>query len=184
MVASLPLMRRLMLSSVGASVAATLGAIGWAWTAPVPSLPAPQKPRPTETAADEPTPHKQVDLKAAYWSKRLQRPTIDPPPVVTTPKPVAPTVVAPPKPPPTLPNVELLGTIIDSEQTYGIFQIGSGQTAASTLVETLKPGDKLPGPNKGAELVSVTDNQAVVKYQGQEFTLKVKDVTPKKGPMP
>lgn len=184
MVASLPLMRRMMLGSLGASVAATLGAIGWAWTAPVPSLPSPQKPRLTETAAEEPAPRQQVDLKAAYWSKRLQRPTVDPPPVVTAPKPVAPSVVAIPKPPPTLPNVELVGTIIDSEQTYGIFQIGSGQTAATTAVETLKPGDKLPGPNKGAEVVSVTDKQAVVKYQEQEFTLKIKDVTPKKVPMP
>ncbi len=168
MVASLPLMRRLMLSSVGASVAATLGAIGWAWTAPVPSLPSPPKRHMTETAAEEPAPHKQVDLKAPYWSKRLQRPTIDPLPVVTTPKPVAPPVVAPPKPPPTLPNVELLGTVIDRDQAYGFFQV------AANLVETCKQGDPLPGPLKGAEVISVTDKQAVVKYQGQEFTLKVK----------
>ncbi len=168
MVASLPLMRRMMLGSLGASVAATLGAIGWAWTAPVPSLPSPQKPRLTETAAEEPAPRQQVDLKAAYWSKRLQRPTVDPPPVVAAPKPVAPSVVALPKPPPTLPNVELLGTVIDRDQAYGFFQV------AANLVETCKQGDLLPGPLKGAEVISVTDKQAIVKYQGQEFTLKVK----------
>lgn len=167
MVASLPTMRRLMQASVGVSLLATVGAVGSLWTAPVPPLPVEPQPRVMAAEPEAETPRPQIDLKATYWSKRLQRPTVDSPPVVVAPKPVA-QPTAPPKPPPALANVELLGTIVDRDKSFGIFQV------AANVVETCKPGDLLPGPNKGAEVVSVTATQAVVKYQGQEFTLKVK----------
>lgn len=95
---------------------------------------------------------------AVIYRRDLRKPLFDP-------KPVIPLTIEPPRP---KLAVRLVGTAVEPGFTYGLFRTKSGRT------ELVSVGQKI----EGAEVVSVGDGTATVKFAGELITLKVE---PKEG---
>lgn len=85
------------------------------------------------------------------WQKPLRRPLVDPPPAVAA---------EPVKPP--RPLIRLVGTIVDDRRPRGIFLVGLNG------MELRGPGEKAGG----ADVVRIDDNSAVLRLNGEEFTVR------------
>ena len=157
-------LRRLLLALVTLCGLSVVIVLLWAFALPIgfsapdasalelPSLPAPDSASTTETLVQRFLPH---------WKKRLRQPLQDLP--VNEAKPVAITV----RPVP-LPNVELMGTITDGEQTWAMLQTGPNQ------LELCKPGDSIQVGNVSLKIIGVETSQIVLSHQGNEVRVPLR----------
>ncbi|QNN21550.1 hypothetical protein HED60_04430 [Planctomycetales bacterium ZRK34] len=103
----------------------------------------------------------QLDAKRLQklWNLQLRRPLHDPPP----PAPKAP----PPPPPPKPLNVRLIGTIIGSSHSKGLFDLGGGNR------QLLAVGQAIETTHGPAEIRSITPKAATVHFDNREITLEI-----------
>ncbi len=96
-----------------------------------------------------------LETHAVIYRRNLRKPLYDPKPVVAR------------KPPPQKPrlNVELVGAVLEPGFTYGIFRTGAKQD------KLLRVGDGI----EGAEVLAIRQGSAVLRFHGEQITLKVKE---------
>ena len=157
-------LRRLLLSFVTLCGLSAVAILLWAFAWPIgfaaPDASALELPTPSVSDTSPPT-ETLVKSFLPHWKKRLRQPLQDPPPAELKP------VVAPIKPIP-LPNVELLGTILDGAQTWAILQIGPQQ------IELCKPGDAVQVGNVSLKILNVEPSEILLNHQGQEVRITLK----------
>ncbi len=137
-----------------------VGAGGGLVLAPLDEPAPPVSPRPdpvTQKPAEPPEPPP-LSAYAAAWQRDLQRPLYDP---------VPPVVIRKPPPPPKPPPLALQGTIVEPGFAFAVLVTKDGRQ------RTVRVGQEVDG----AELVRVTSDAAVVRFDGREHTLQA----PKRG---
>lgn len=98
-----------------------------------------------------------------HWKKPLRRPLVDPPPEEKKPKqPVATTKVT------ALPNVELVGTILDGDRVWAMLQIGQNQ------FEVCKEGSVVLIGAINVEVLEVASDAVQLRHQSQEVRVPLK----------
>lgn len=99
---------------------------------------------------------------ANHWNRTLRGPLEDPPP----PKPVQREIRRPTPPP-----VKLIGTMIEEGAPHALLQTGPSD------LQVLRIGDTLDGKVRGAEVVSITVEEVVLRYGGTEFSIRIESPT-------
>lgn len=103
-----------------------------------------------------------LDRFSRLWGLPLQKP-LDPPPPQKTAK----TAPLQKKPPPL--SIQLEATIIEANQSYGVFTVPPAET------QVRRAGETVGNEKQKAVVVSVGDDHAVLSHNGQTVTLQLKE---------
>ena len=142
-------------------VAAGVAVLAAAWVWPM-DLPAPPPPAMTYAAApvaDRPPPLPSLADLQRLGQITLYRPVQEP---TVAAAPAAATLPAPAPPPPPQLNVQLVGTVMEADNSRAFFQLPSGRTVLRRVGQSVA----------GARIVSIERQSAVLEYQGQTLTLQ------------
>lgn len=140
---------------LGADLLLALGIAGAVALAVFPPRPAPPPDAPDEASAQPALQSGQALSVSAYaviYQRNLQAPLAG----VATAQP-APLAVSP------LPNLTLLGTVVEQENSYGIFRTPSGQTRLAGVGETVE----------GAKVAAITVDSVTLTLGGNSFKLSL-----------
>jgi hypothetical protein len=117
---------------------------------------APARPAVGAQPASAPSPQERLGPLESYapiYENDLRRPLRDTPASQAA----APTVAPPP--------IRLTGTAMEAGSSFGIFRTSTNEVKLAGVGETVE----------GAEITEITANAATVKYNGQTFTLRVRE---------
>lgn len=156
--------RRRLLILVNAALAAAAVACAFSLALAPLEIPDPSSSsdKPMGAAAnDSNAPLRPLAWYAVIHGRDLRKPLYDPKPIVIVKPPPK------PKPKPKL-TVRLMGTAVEPGFTYGLFRTKSGKDSLVSVGESIE----------GAEVVSIADGSATVRFHGEMITLRVQ----KKGP--
>lgn len=117
----------------------------------------------TDVNSDEAEAPSLIQQFLPHWKKPLRRPLVDPPPEEKKPKqPIAATKAT------VLPNVELVGTIVDGDRVWAMLQIGQGQ------FEVCKEGSVVMIGAINVEVLQVASDAVQLRHQSHEVRLPLK----------
>lgn len=139
-----------LLTTATACAVASVGLIALQWTTPVPPIRSASLP---EAAPTDDAVATAIPTFTDVWDKPLRQPLA-----------VAPT--AAPKPEPTLDLAfKLIGTVIEPDHSFAIFQVAPGQIEVRRVGETAGV----------AELISIGPRRVTIRYNGQTRELLLPD---------